>query len=77
MGGMVTFPLDSLLMAKSQQPKKEPTRQLNVLVRVTTIKRMMRFGNDHPLQPSLARIVEAAVTRYLDEEEPKLSPRKD
>jgi hypothetical protein len=55
-------------------PKKadEPTEQINFRFKKSTVKRMRAYANAHPLQPTLTMVAEAAVVRFLNEEEPNL-----
>jgi hypothetical protein len=50
----------------------DPTQQTNFRLKTPTIERMERFKERHPLNPSLTRIVEAAVNEWLDRNEPQL-----
>jgi hypothetical protein len=56
-------------------PKRieEPTEQVNFRFKKSTVKRMRAFANEHHLEPTLTMVAEAAVLRYLADEEPKLA----
>jgi hypothetical protein len=51
---------------------KEPTIQLGARIKRSLKNRADAFCIRHPLQPSLAALIEAALTEYLDREEAKL-----
>ncbi len=52
-------------------PTKKPDdiKQTNLRLKVSTVARMRAYANAHPLQPTLTQLVEAAVERFLDDEE--------
>lgn len=52
--------------------KKEQTTQLGTRIKTTIKRRAENFCVHHPLQPSLAAVIELALTRFLDSEEPAL-----
>jgi hypothetical protein len=64
-------------------PPKEDRRptgdvsQVNCRLNVSTLARIRDFCASHPFRPTPSRIVELALTEWLDREEPKLpKPRK-
>jgi hypothetical protein len=48
----------------------EPTVTKTFRLRASTVERMEAYANAHPLQPSLAQIVEPAVNEWLDRHGP-------
>lgn len=60
--------------------QKKKTAQLGTRIDIAIKDRAERFCIKHPLQPSLAALIERALTDYLDRAEPELpkaaKPRK-
>jgi hypothetical protein len=54
----------------------EPTKHTGFRLRVSTVQRLVAYAAAHPLQPSLAQIVDAAVREWLDHNEPLLPGAK-
>lgn len=52
--------------------QKEKTVQLGVRIKASVKDRVERFCIRHPYQPSMAAVIERALTELLDREEPKL-----
>lgn len=52
--------------------RKRDTKQLGHRIDAMLVDRMISFSVRHPMQPSIATILERAVAEWLDREEPKL-----
>lgn len=68
----VSFPV----MTSRRKPNKAKRVQINFRFEEPFIERMERFAESNQLRPTLTRIIELAVTDWLDKHEPELLKKK-